>query len=119
MTKPTVKDLDLELTNLKKYCVDLNQKYELLSKKCVDLEKKYVECNSRKTKTFSCINCDETFRRKKDLQKHRETHSKVGVIQCKECDKTFDQEWKMKAINFKIYKRNSEKYKGEISKQDI
>ena len=72
----------------------------------MDLEAKYEECNSRKTKTFPCNNCDETFRRKKDIQKHREIHYNVGVIQCQQCDKTFDQEWKIKA-HIKIHKSYS------------
>ena len=72
----------------------------------MDLEAKYEECNSRKTKTFPCNNCDETFRRKKNLQKHREIHYNVGVIQCQQCDKTFDQEWKIKA-HIKIHKSYS------------
>ena len=97
MSQPTVKDLNLELTKLKKNFTDLNHKYELLAKKCVDLEAKCEECNNWKTKTFSCTNCNETFKRKKDLQKHREQHSDVGVIQCKDCDNIFDQEWKIKA----------------------
>ena len=53
MTRKTIKDLDAELTLLKKELSDLKTKCEIL-------EEKYAECRMNR-KTFKCNDCDADF----------------------------------------------------------
>ena len=96
MTRKTVKDLEGELSLIKKELDQLKSKFDILASKCERLEEK---CGERKSHIFKCDKCDEEFTRKKDLQKHKKKHMSClpGPFQCDECDSTFNEEWKREA----------------------
>ena len=116
MTKKTVKSLDSELVKLKtefdamkKKCDELIIKYESLEKKC---EEKNVE--------FNCKRCEEKFTKISDLKKHERTHNLIkGPLECKDCGKTFNEEWKLGA-HIKTHEENScDQCDKEFKSEDV
>ena len=96
MSRKTVKDLDGELSLIRKLLEELKLKFDILASKYEHLEEK---CGEGKSNFFKCDKCDEEFSRKKDLQKHKRKHMSClpGVFRCDECDSTFNEEWKREA----------------------
>ena len=107
MSKKTVKELDVELSLVKKNLEDMKNKFDSFVVKYESLERKYEECLSNKTNsTFKCSNCDAKFGKKNDLQKHRKSeHPRKETFQCDGCEYMFDEKWKLNAHrkNHKMY----------------
>ena len=104
MTRKTVKDLEVELSLIKKDHEELKAKFAILASKCERLEKTNRE---GKSMNFKCDKCEEEFSSKKNLQKHKRIHMSClpGPFQCDQCDTSFDIEWKCEAHK-KTHSRN-------------
>ena len=103
MVKKTIKRLNGSLTVLKNEFKDLKKMYDELYEKCERLEKKdeasKPECNV----------CDEAFSSKKQLMRNNKTyHAKTGQFDCANCEKSFNEEWKLDAHK-KVHVINVEK----------
>ena len=100
MAKKTIKELDGALTALTNEFKDLKKLYDELNEKYERLEKKNEESKTK------CNVCDEVFSNKKHLMRHSKTqHETPGQSKCAECEKSFDQLWKLNA-----HKKVHEKY---------
>lgn len=98
MTKKTVKDLDMAVSQLKEELKTLKANYDTLADKYETLEKRYEVCLNEKNQIFKCTKCDEEFISQLLLKKHRKCHNRSNeLLQCGECEKSFDEEWKLNA----------------------
>lgn len=92
MTKKTIKDLDGELTLVKKELKDMRGMFDALAEKYAKLEKSYELLLPK------CNVCDEVFPTKRNLMRHNNIqHKKHEQFVCNECEKTFSEEWKLNA----------------------
>ena len=99
MTKKTVKDLTLEISQIKVDYANLKTEFDTLSTKYENLEKMYEEClNIKKSLTFKCNKCDEEFESLVILNRHKRIHTPSNVmLKCDVCEKLFNEEWKLSA----------------------
>ena len=107
MSRKTVKELDAELSQVKKNLEDMKDKFDSFVVKYETLERKYAECLSKKTNlTFKCSNCDLKFGNKNELHRHMKSeHSRKESFKCDDCEYMFDEKWKLNAHskNHKTY----------------
>ena len=96
MTKKAIKDLEKEITYLQNGFHDLKIDFDTLSVKYETLEAKYNQ--SMPKLIFKCNLCDKDFETNKDIKEHRRSqHASDGKFTCDECNKLFDEEWKLNA----------------------
>ncbi len=94
MAKKTIKDLSIELNELKTNFEDLKVKYEDLTRKCDNLEKN-VKDQLNKQVVLKCIECDYECGSENDLKNHKIfNHVKKGPFKCKICELQFVEKWK-------------------------
>ena len=116
MSKKTVKNLDVELSKLKEEFVEVKRNLETLLKKYEDIEKKCT-----RSENFQCDVCDEIFARKSIMLKHKRCHKSVlpGQFDCSECEKTFQEKWKLDA-HVKVHEKFAcEKCEKKFNSKDI
>ena len=70
MTKKTLKDLDMAVSQLKEELKTLKANYDTLADKYETLEKRYEVCLNEKNQIFKCTKCDEEFISQLLLKKH-------------------------------------------------
>ena len=99
MTKKTVKDLTLEISQLKEDHTNLKTKFDTLAKKYENLEKKYEDClNIKKISSFKCDKCGEEFETLWNLNSHKKNHAPSNdMLRCDVCERLFNEEWKLSA----------------------
>ena len=98
MTRKTVKDLDGELHSLRKEFQELTANFGTFFEKYENLEKK--------CEIYQCKICEEGYASKREFMKHKKCHMSVlpGKSKCDDCDKTFNEKWKLNA-HVKIHKK--------------
>ena len=96
MTGKTKKDLESENTllkqeidNLKNKLVEISEKYENLQTK--GKPTKFVKRN----KILRCEKCDNFVESLTDLKDHKEHRVNSDTFMCDQCDKEFNEEWKL------------------------
>ena len=107
MTGKSKKDLESENTllkqendNLKNKLVEIYEKYENLQTKGKPTT--FVKRN----KILRCEKCDQNFESLTDLKDHKDEHRvNSDTFKCDQCDKEFDEEWKLCA-----HLKNHKKY---------
>ena len=98
MTKKTVKQLDVELSQIKEEHKNLNTKFDDLASRYVCLEKKYEESLIIKNTSFQCDICDKVFASQGVLKKHKKNHnSNPENLKCDVCERNFNEKWKLNA----------------------
>ena len=91
-------DLETEFSQIKSSFKVLQTQFNILNDKHEALEKKYDEAVSNKRQVFKCSICDENFNSSANLKKHRGIHeTTVWSFQCDECERVFNEEWKLTA----------------------
>ena len=104
MAKKTVKDLNIEITQLQEELQELKVKFDTLENKYVSLEKMY-----EKKMEYRCKSCDQCFKTFRDLKCHMRNHvSMVQVFKCEKCEHIFNEEWKLQA-----HQKSHNEYKCE------
>ena len=113
MTKKTVKELDVEVSQLKQDFSDLKSQFDQLSVNYKTLAEEHKKCESPKIPIVKCSTCSLTFPKQKDLQKHMKNDHKCDKkFQCEECERIFVEEWK-----FKAHEKCHKKYECTICEQ--
>ena len=104
MGKKTLRELDFEISELKKNheneVTDLKKQHDDLKEAFEALSKKYDKVlneNVVKEALTKCNECGENFSNVRDLKNHVKKHIQVEPIKCEKCERMFDKEWKMKA----------------------
>ena len=106
MTGKTKKDLEAELVQLKQLLVENKSSLETLQMKYDTLEKKLDENTAPKKNVFICEKCEENFESFREMRNHVRKHrTKDDSLKCNECDRFFNEEWKLNA-----HKKNHHKH---------
>ena len=108
MTGKTKKELQAENSALKEELSEVNNKLSKISEKYENLQKSTKP--EKIGQSLECLQCAKKFKSVKDLKKHKEKHKLQNeMYPCSECEKEFDEEWKMRA-----HKKNHTKFKCDI-----
>jgi uncharacterized protein with PIN domain len=98
MPAKTKKDFQVENSGLKEELSDVKSKYATLSEKYENLLGKLTSENVLNHESLRCEKCDNTFANRREFKKHNSIHrSNKEIFHCDQCEKHFDEEWKMKA----------------------
>ena len=98
MTRKTVKDLEVEIVQLKQKLENVISTFDTLQMKYETLEAKVEECGKKRS-MLKCKKCVKEFEIPGDLRLHilNEHKSNKETFKCSKCGKTFNEEWKLNA----------------------
>ena len=94
-----------ELNNLKLKSENefnnLKLKYDTLSDEDKTLKSKCNQVKITRNTNFKCNKCEKSFGNFRDFKKHKSEHELNNeVFECRKCDKTCDEYWKMNAWKY-------------------
>ena len=106
MAKKTIKDLNMELNEVKTNFEDLMEKYVDLNNKYEKIMKMLEEHSIVKEK-FNCDKCEAECDTEKSLKKHKQiNHVEKGKFKCEVCEWEFNAKWKYEG-HIKTCEKNS------------